>query len=277
MRALQQSCRHGKIDMCDWKGLRKPRHPLQANGYIRKTISIRNAATAIEAILERMRDSEHLRLVSWTPERILQQRATRALSQFMALQKPSQRPSKDDGGALVKPKPRPHMPRPGGAAVKVWKSCFEDKNYRSIATCEELKSMKHQKATTTQKIMMHELLKLHLKPAGDSGLFEYNAGWSDAMATAEISKTHAPKLNDSHIKIVRIELFGNLRHSGITVSAETANEIATLKTRLSGLENLHGKLCLLLYGQKVCDPRHLSGNDAYNAHLTAQKIPEKGK
>ncbi len=133
------------------------------------------------------------------------------------------------------------------------------------------------KSTTIQKITMHGLLKLHLKPSGDSGLFEYDVGWSDEIVADEISKITTPKLNSNHIKTVRLELFGHLRYSSTSSSAETANEIAALKSRVASLENLHGKLCLLLYGQKVCDPRHLSGNDAYNAHLTAQKIPEKGK
>ncbi len=132
-------------------------------------------------------------------------------------------------------------------------------------------------ATTIQKIMMHELFKLHLKPAGDSGLFEYDVGWSDEAVAAEVSKTHQPKLGVNHVKNVRAEIVGNLRHGGTTISTEITNEIAALKSRVASLENLHGKLCLLLYGQKVCDPRHLSGNDAYNAYLTAQKIPEKGK
>ncbi len=105
--------------MCDWKGLRKQ---IAASKWLQSGDDLdshRGLVTTSIAILERMRDGERLRLVSWTPERTLQRRATQTVSQPVMLPKPSQKPSNEDGGALVKPNPRPHMPRPGGAAVAV--------------------------------------------------------------------------------------------------------------------------------------------------------------
>jgi hypothetical protein len=75
-------------------------------------------ATSI-AILDRMANSERLRHVSWTPERTLQRRATNLPPQARSLPKASPGLPKGDGGALVRLEPRPHTPRPGGAAERL--------------------------------------------------------------------------------------------------------------------------------------------------------------
>jgi hypothetical protein len=103
----------------NWKSLRAE---LAASAWLQPDDDIDTqrglVATSI-AILERMRDGERLRTVSWTPQRILERRTARLPPAPGHYPKPRPGPSNEGGGALVRAEPKPCLPRPGGEAVEI--------------------------------------------------------------------------------------------------------------------------------------------------------------
>lgn len=102
-----------------------------------------------------------------------------------------------------------------------------------------MRNKRIRKASLTQRIAIYEFLRDReaLAPINEEErVVAYRAGFNDAYVASQISSITGSPTTESMVANVRVEMFGNLKHSGGGYKHDLAEQIKDLAQRVTIIE-----------------------------------------